>query len=286
MQLSLRSFHAEQYGSKILTRVLILNLIFSGFLGCATNSPKRLSVEEKVKVEKAIGTELSRNFEKKLKFKQDVEVSVYLRKIAERLMAATPEFNDSAIGLFVIQNFRGVWRNFSLPGNRIYLAAGLLKKMEYENQLAAVIAMELGHLLKKDVLWRVRQNMDSEDIALSQPLVPASVTFDQLILPEPSQLKTVEYFGPRGVFTFNQQVYLAAASEAVGILYRAGFDPRGLCALWETYRARAAHSPYDNKTLEKLIQKTRRVIAENAPLRNPVVRSPEFLEIQKRIKKL
>ena len=273
--------------------VLISILIFVFVAGCATEPKKPLSIEERVRVETALGAELSRDFETKLVFREDMELSVYLRKVAERLTAATPEFVGAAIGLFVIRDHkedsRSVWRNYSLPGNRIYIAAGLLKKVEYENQLAAVIAIELGHLMRKSVLWRVRQHMDAESRALGAlgpTLAQDANSFDHLLLPEPGQLKAVEYFGPRGVFNFNQETLLAAASDAVGILYRAGYAPRGVSALLDLYRARPEHSPYEQAVLGKLIQKTRRVIAESAPLRNPVVRSPEFLEIQKRIKKL
>ena len=72
--------------------VLISILIFVFVAGCATEPKKPLSIEERVRVETALGAELSRDFETKLVFREDMELSVYLRKVAERLTAATPEF--------------------------------------------------------------------------------------------------------------------------------------------------------------------------------------------------
>jgi hypothetical protein len=73
---------------------------------------------------------------------------------------------------------------------------------------------------------------------------------------------------------------------AVGILYRAGFDGRGLVAHLERYRAYPEASPYSPARLEKMIDLARRTIALSSPLRNPIVRSPAFQAIRPRLRRL
>ena len=62
--------------------------------------------------------------------------------------------------------------------------------------------------------------------------------------------------------------------------------PWGLVSLWDLYRAQSPHSPYEDDLLKKLTDKTRTIIAQHSPLRNPIVRSQAFLAILKRIQKL
>jgi hypothetical protein len=69
-------------------------------------------------------------------------------------------------------------------------------------------------------------------------------------------------------------------------MYRAGFDPRGLISFWNRYAENPAHSPLDPGLLQQLIERSRTAIAQRAPLRNPIVRSKEFLALKKRIERL
>jgi predicted Zn-dependent protease len=47
---------------------------------------------------------------------------------------------------------------FALPGGRIYLTDGLLQKARHVDEIAGVIAHELGHVQNRDVLRTIIQN--------------------------------------------------------------------------------------------------------------------------------
>ncbi len=260
-----------------------------GAVSCATSGPieKPITDGERVEKEKAFGAGLARDFEPQLKFRQDQEVLVYLRGLAEALAQVSPELKEAGVGIFVIKDRDQLWRDFALPGNRIYLSVGLLKTFEFENELAAAIALQFGHIIRHDVL----QSM----IRLADPGVQMAIKdygpthypeIEGLLAVPDGQEKKVDYFSPKGVFAFPNEVYMNATEQAVGIMYRAGYDPRGLIAFWERHAQSKGHSPHDSELLAKLIEKTRRAIALYSPLRNPIVRSQAFLSVQKRIRKL
>jgi hypothetical protein len=73
---------------------------------------------------------------------------------------------------------------------------------------------------------------------------------------------------------------------AVSLLYRAGYDPRGLVSLWARFRALGLASPYGAELLSRMEEKSREAITLYAPLRNPIVRSDPFLEMRKRVQQL
>jgi predicted Zn-dependent protease len=238
--------------------------------GCATPPPPETqSTEERERRDQDLGTRLSEEFERKVAQKKDADVTVYLRAVAEKLVLATPELKDAPVGVLLIQDRDGKWRNYGLPGNRIYLSVGLLRRVEFENELAAALALELAHVLHRHAVSRVPQDGPGPR--------PDGV---------PSTSGSPEFFGPAGIFAYSETERLAAVETAVGVLYRAGFDPRGLVSLWQRYQGAAAESPFEAGTVMRLLERTRQVVARLAPLRNPVVRSDEFVGIQKRIRRL
>src|SRR5206468_4279479 len=109
---------------------------------------------------------------------------------------------DAPTDVLLVEDRGQRWKNYGLPTSRLYLSASLIRSIDYENELAAVLAFELGHLTKRHALKRLSD--------------------------KPQQQPGVEYFGPNGIFAFNEEQQLEAAAEAVNIMYRAGYDPRGL----------------------------------------------------------
>lgn len=257
-----------QIRSSFFTALLILPLAFCMILlpGCAT-SPVAVvaSPVEQTKYDNALGIELASQLESKLKFRKDKEVEIYLRKLAQTLTQASSELSAAGIGVLVVNNSKTKWSNYSLPGNRIYLSDGLLRGLDYESEIAAAIAFELGHLLKRSALARYAQLITKPDGCFPVP---------------------IKVMGPAGIFDFSEEQNLKACDAAVEILYKSGYDPRGMVALWLQFQKNSPRSPFEPELLAKLMDRTRRAVSVYAPLRNPVVRSEAFLAIQKRIHNL
>jgi predicted Zn-dependent protease len=252
--------------------------------GCATPPiEKTITPAERIQRDQALGAGLARQFEARLKLKSDDKaVLIYLGELTKRLGAASDDLKSAAIAVQVISDRGGRWRDYSIPGNRVYLSVGLLKAVKYENELAAALAVELAHLLARHVPQRIQAAR-----AASSASQPADYPSIEGLVPSTAGLgRETDFFSPTGLFAFPDEYMLETVEPAVGILYRAGFDARGLVSLWGLYRSNPAHSPLEGGILDKLTEKTRTVIAEYSPLRNPIVRSQAFIAIQKRIKRL
>jgi beta-barrel assembly-enhancing protease len=255
--------------------------IWLAFLwGCATvPPPEPISTKQIVEKDCEVGLQIAGRFESELKLGHDVDVSIYLRNLAQALVQNT-ELKDAPIGvLLVADRASGDWRDFSLPGNRIYLSTGLLRQLQFENEVAAAIAFELGHIVKRHALSRLAEQMGKKkaENPTLELVLPSEVT---------AYGQNIRYFGPGGVFGFTDEEQAESVQVAVDILYRAGFDPRGLVSLWDKYKDQPRRSPFDPGALAKLTEQTRQSIALYSPLRNPIVRSQAFIKIQERIRKL
>lgn len=270
--------------TSICCRFFQFLLVGTLFFGCAGSPPqKTLSTEERVRQDNSLGTKLAHQFEPSITLKKDIEVSVYLRNLAKKLLKTAPEFEDTPLGVFIVSNHEGRWKNYGLPGIRLYISNGLLKNVEYENEVAASLALELGHIKNRDVLRFLEENpkmsksFEEEDfsgILFSSPKGAASSRWSG----------EDRSSGKRGIFDYSEEEELSAIQFATRILYQAGYDPRGFVSLWKIYKKSIKHSPYPLKKLNYFIEYTYRSIVEFTPLRNPIVRTNEFLEIQKRLK--
>lgn len=287
----------EKFAKRIFIYLSLMAYLLLFTQSCATpvQAPPPSKGEVLVRDGK-VGRQLSPLFETKVKTEtinpSATEVMVYLRELSEKIATSDPALKGAPIGVLIIDdrlepaNRAGnseKWRNYSLPGNRIYLSRGFIRSISSESELAAAIALELGHIAHRHVMSRV-ELFTSDDPAIAQagqsPVI-YTPEFDRTFKPE-----EVQFFGPAGVFYYSENQYGQASEAAVDLLYGSGFDPRGLTSLWNIYLSHPDRSPYEPSVIPRLIQRTRDAIAKLTPLRNPVVRSQRFVAIFPRLKQI
>jgi predicted Zn-dependent protease len=118
---------------------------------------------------------------------------------------------------------------FALPGNKIGVYTGMLKLVDNQEQLAAVIGHEIGHVLAKHSNERASQEMAmSQGLNVLQALTMPTSALGQL------------GFGLLGVgaeYGVLKPYGRTQESEAdiigVDLMARAGFDPRFSISLWQ-----------------------------------------------------
>jgi predicted Zn-dependent protease len=225
---------------------------------CITAPPKGPNLIEQVKEENQVGSGLAQKFERKLKFESDPLVDPYLERIEQALIVASRDPRLQGTAVAIIDDKASQWRSFSLPGRGVYLSLGFLKKMRSDNEVAALLAVQLGHIQARHVLNHLKASKE----------------------------KTPNFFGPEGLFNYTEAELDEAIQKGVDLMYKSGFDARGMVSTWETERKYASHSFYSVALLDELIQNSRDAVSNYPPLRNPIVKSREFMKIKKRVQRL
>lgn len=168
----------------------------------------------------------------------DTKVQSYVRCVADAITRQLP--TDSARRDWEVTVFKDDTANaFALPGGKIGVHTGLLQVAENQDQLAAVIAHEVAHVLAQHSAERVSQQFATRaglDLvgAISGP---QTQTKQQLI----------------GLLGLGAQVGIllpysrAQESEAdvygLELMAKAGFDPRASVALWQNMKASDGQAP-------------------------------------------
>ncbi|HXT64967.1 MAG TPA: M48 family metalloprotease [Pyrinomonadaceae bacterium] len=104
------------------------------------NEPNIFSDEQEVMLGDAVAEYLQRNYH----IIEDSDVTAFLTRVGERLIRKLPP-NQLRFQFFLVDLADA--NAFVLPGGRIYVSRKLVAASESEDELAAVIAHELGHLV-------------------------------------------------------------------------------------------------------------------------------------------
>lgn len=118
---------------------------------------------------------------------------------------------------------------FALPGNKIGVHTGLVRMVDSQDQLAAVIGHEIGHVLAKHSNERV-----SQETMIKQGLnIIGTVTASQSILGQlgMSALGLGAQYGILLPYSRNHET--EADIIGMDLMAKAGFDPRESINLWQ-----------------------------------------------------
>jgi predicted Zn-dependent protease len=110
--------------------------------------------------EAKIGAALAGEFEAKYTLLDNSLLNAYLAQVVQRL--ASHSRRPGLTYTCKVLNIAGV-NAFSLPGGYIYVTRGLLDFAQAENELAAVIAHEIGHIAARHALNRFSLELRSKE---------------------------------------------------------------------------------------------------------------------------
>ena len=137
-----------QLGFKLLTIIFI----FRFFAGCSS-PPLVPSSKEKPPTQKE--SVWNPRLDARLHPLVAPEAEKLLQYIYKQLADKNRGLQFESLKILLIANRSERWQSFASPENRIYLPKEAVLKMNYENQLASFLAIQLAHLLNRDVLKRV-----------------------------------------------------------------------------------------------------------------------------------
>jgi len=179
--------------------------------------------------------------------KQEIEIG---RDMAARLLGAAPLVNDAKLQRYV--NSVGRWlasqterpdlpwqfgvldtpglNAFAVPGGTIFVTRGLLERMRSEAELAAVLAHEISHVLKKHHLKAIQK---SAQASLAGDALSAAMKSSN---PE-VRGKLVSFGTEMYARGLDKSDELEADRQGIIIAARAGYDSYGLPAVLQTLQA-------------------------------------------------
>jgi len=211
-------------------RFFVKILLFFTILlaGCATEYNLATKQEEWIYYssdkEVKIGESIAKEIEKKNKFVDDPLVTRRVEDIGKRIVAVCDR-KDIDYHFFVLDDDEEV-NAVSLPGGFVYVNKALIDKVANDDELAGVLAHEVGHIVARHSIKRLQALMGYQFFRILLAQAPASgevgmsadVAFLQLLL------------------GYSREDELLADQLAARYTKLAGFNPYGMVTFLEKLR--------------------------------------------------
>ncbi len=252
-------------------RNLIAGLLFTVFANFACSTPQGQNAvihsDRREPSQVVSRAECSKPLQAQVRIVQSTEAKSYLNNLGRFLISVIAKnqpaiyaaISESKLQVNLIAGGLDRLTGYSLSAvsggsPQVYLSVELLKKLEYENELVALMAVEILQGYSKKL------NCASPVDQMQASLGLSSHSGDPL---------------DREAFR-----------SAVQILYNSGYDSRGLISLIQIFEKNRLSLSLDEGFIENLKGEVRREIAIYPPLRNPIIQSNQFLTFQKRVRRL
>ena len=242
-------------------RFIPILLIFSA---CATEVLlKKLTIAEQHKVDAESSEGLTQEFKKESVFISLPKAESFLSDMAEKILNKKEGFEAESVEVLIHDDSKKKFqRFFSFPGATLSIPISFLRKVEFENELAAAIAFEIANLLERFLVKKVETKQNS--------------------------LEKLELFGSDSVFGLSDQNYKILIKRATALLYDSGFDTRGVASIFRQYpnyylREKAIDS--NQNQVDFYLTEAKRAKSDFMPQMSPIVKSEEFIQFKKELLK-
>jgi Zn-dependent protease with chaperone function len=211
-------------------------------------------------------------------------VSRYIQQLGAKLVAVTPgyrwPFNFHVVASEEINAF-------ALPGGAMFVNLGTIQAAETESQLAGVMAHELSHVVMRHSTCNMTKQQSIGTWAALGQLGAAIALGNGALGSMASQ--GIGVATGLGFLRMSRDYEKQADLLGAGILYDAGFDPRGLPQFFETIQAKYGEGQAqifsDHPNPGNRTQYVSQEIATFPPRASPRVTSAEFTRARELAKK-
>ncbi len=202
-------------------RFSILALVVILLMGCATTGPggKKSFILIDTATEVSIGRETDLQVRQQSRMLTDTVWLNYVNGIGQNIVDKCDR-RDIEYHFAIIDS--NMINAFATPGGYVYLYTGLLKTMDNEAELAAVMAHEISHIVARHSIKRLQTAMG---VALLQ----------QLVLGESSEALNAAVNIGLGLSLASYSRENEREADSYGITYmtRAGYNPNGSVTMFE-----------------------------------------------------
>lgn len=204
-------------------------------ISCASSPLERRQVVLYSDVEMARqGEDAYRQIQQETPITTSARDTNYVQCVADHVIAALSE-RDRNSAIWEVTVFDQDQANaFALPGGKIGVYNGLFDTAVNQDQLAAVIAHEVGHVLADH----------SNERASQSTIRNVGVAAAQIFGASDTALQVLDTAAQYGIFLpFNRTQESEADSIGVLLMARAGFEPASSITLWENMSVGAGPRP-------------------------------------------
>jgi predicted Zn-dependent protease len=210
-----------------MKRLYLLFFVLSMFAGCTSEYNLATGKEERLiygsEKEINLGNAVAAQIEKDAKFVTDLDINIRIRSLFDRLVKVCDR-KDLVFTVRIIDD--ETVNAFSIPGGYVYIYKGLLDKLKDDDEIAGVLAHEIGHITAKHSLKRIQK---SYGYTLMQI---ASIGSGDVNLAQGVNVILTSLF-----FAYSREDEFEADELAVKYTRKAGFNPSKMTAVLEVLQA-------------------------------------------------
>ena len=222
-----------------MKRLLLVPILLALLVSCATTGPggKKSLILIPTETEVALGKDVVKEVESTEKVLSNSEIQNYVSKVG-RKVAKVCDRKDVSYTFKVLDSEE--INAFACPGGFIYIYKGLMKKMDNEAQLAAVLAHEVGHIVARHSIKRL------------QAIYGYSIVMEVALGEKMGQTARQMVDAAAGVILLGYGRDNEYEADEYGILYakKAGYNPKGMIQVFEKFKQMEGKPP---NTFEKLL---------------------------------
>lgn len=211
-------------------RIILVATLFILFLSCSNTFAEYNVVTGKqdlilVSTEKEVsmGRSLSKQVEEKFKLLEDQELQERVEKIGQKLVEVCDR--KELIYHFKVLDEEDV-NAFALPGGWVYILKGLIEKVKSDDELAGVIAHEIGHIAARHSVKKLQTGLTSTLLMILAAGANTDREFRKGVNLALASLMT----------SYSREDEFEADRRSVTYCKAAGYDPNAIVTFLETLR--------------------------------------------------
>ncbi len=188
-----------------------------------------------VKEEKELSKEYMRVLKRYFKFVDDPVIVDYVNDIGQRILAKMPP-QPFDYNFYVIE--QEVFNAFATPAGHIFVYSGLIAAMDREEQLAGLLAHEIGHVKSRHISEKIERAENLQKAAY----VGMIAGFAAALAGAPEAGQAMMMGSMAGSHSMMLAYGRGDESEAdqlgLNSMYRAGYDGAGMVEMFEILRSK------------------------------------------------
>lgn len=204
---------------------IFFSLILSATIlisSCATTGPggKQSFIIFPVEQEVSIGAGMAEELEKTEKFLPDQEWQDYINRVGQKIVAVSDR-KDIEYHFKVIESDQ--INAFAAPGGFVYFYSGLLREMDNESEMAAVMAHEISHVVARHSVRNI------------QAALGVSMAYELVFGDEDNKVRDLAIgVGMNLLFAkYSRDYEREADSYGIQYMVKAGYNPNGAVTMFQ-----------------------------------------------------